>query len=87
MHPSEFAVFCDDPLEPRANPLVILRKEPDAQVGDLRQVVHVVQVVASAQIVIDDDDPSRERVEIAEPAGVLLAVHLDDGIALARQGA
>ena len=87
MHPGEFAVLGNHPLEPGTDDFVVLREEPDAKVGDLWQVFHLVQIIARAKVYVDNDDLCREWVEIAEPAAVLLAVHLDNGIATARHAA
>jgi len=47
--------------KPNANRLVAFGQKPHAQVGDLVHGVHLVQLVQIqlAQIVVDDDDPSR----------------------------
>ena len=88
MHPGELAVPGDEPTEPGADPLVVLRQEPHSQVGNLRQTTHVVEPIQvhSAQVFVDDDDPGWEWFEVPKPARILLAVDLHYCIALLWQG-
>ena len=80
--PDEFAVTGDDSLETGTSGLMLFGQKPQAEIGDLQQVVQIVEV-RTALVFMDDNDAGRKRgSRLRNPTGVLVAVHLHEGIAL-----